>query len=205
MKTIGGVKLAIGAAALVLAVGGLVTVNVLVKQPHDLQQKAFTGASVNATKILAKVKDAPTNPDTLLDLTNQKEITTLYQRLTDKYAGKGDTEQQDINEPSARIKGVAYLKYDPIAVGTFVWLRIENLPLPNKKIVHVWVSQDGTTYVNVGTVAFVKENSAIVAYSTFIHKDDLRTYKNLVFSYDTPQPTVIVSSQPEDIVLTVNF
>ncbi len=205
IQKIGGVKLAIGAAALVLAVGGLVTVNILVKQPQDLQQKAFTGASVNTAKILAKVKDAPANTDKLLDLTNQKEITTLYEKLTNTYAGKGDTEQQDINEPSARVKGIAYLKYDPIAVGTFVWLRIENLPVPNKKIVHVWVTKDGTTYVNVGTVAFVKEDGVIVAYSTFIHKDDLRTYKNLVFSYDTPQPTIILNSQPEDIVLTVNF
>ena len=205
IQKIGGVKVAIGAVALVLAVGGLITVNTLVKQPQDLQQKAFTGASVNAEKILAKVKDAPGNPDKLLDLTNQKEITSLYQRLTDKYAGKGDTEQQDILEASARVKGTAYLKYDPIAVGTFVWLRIENLPLPNKKIVHVWVTKDGATYVNVGTAAFVKENGVIVAYNTFIHRDDLRTYNNLVFSYDTPQPTVIVNSQPEDIVLTVNF
>lgn len=205
IQKIGGVKVTIGAAALVLAVGGLVTVNILVKQPQDLQQKAFTGASVNAQKILAKVKDAPANPDKLLDLTNQKDITTVYKQLTDKYAGKGDTEQQDINEPSTRVKGVAYLKYEPVAVGTFVWLRIENLPLPNKKLVHVWVSQDGATYVNVGTAAFVKENGSIVAYNTFIYRDDLRTYKNLVFSYDTPQQTVIVNSQPEDIVLTVNF
>ena len=204
IQKIGGVKVAIGVAALVLAVGGLVTVNILVKQPQDLQQKAFTGASVNAEKILAKVKDAPANPENF-DLTNQKDITTVYKQLTDEYAGKGDTEQQDINEPSARVKGMAYLKYDPVAVGTFVWLRIENLPLPNKKIVHVWVSQDGATYVNVGTVAFEKENGVIVAYNTFIYREDLRTYKNLVFSYDIPQPTVIVNSQPEDIVLTVSF
>ena len=58
--------------------------------------------------------------------------------------------------------------------------------------------------MNVGIVAFEKENGVIAAYNTFIYREDLRTYKNLVFCM-----TFTANSHrklsTEDIVLTVSF
>ncbi len=204
LRKIGPTKLVFGAILVVLAIAGLVVANILVQQ-QTIAPKAFTGANVNPQRILEKVKEAPSDITIVLDKTNETQVKKIFKQLTEKYVGQGDTETQQIDEASVRVKGVAYLKYEPIIQRTFVWARVENLPAPNNRVVHLWITKDGTSYSNVGTVVFVQENSVLIAYSVFVHPEDLRTYKNLVFSYDTPQPTVIVESQPEDIVLTVDF
>ena len=200
-RKIGPAKLVLSAVLVILAVTGLVVANILVQQQQLIAPKAFSGANVNTQRILEKVKEAPSNMDVVLDKTNEAQVKKVFKQLTEKYVGQGDTETQQIDEVSVRVKGAAYLKYEPIIQRTFVWARVENLPAPNNKVVHLWITKDGTRYSNAGTVVFVQENSELIAYSVFTHPDDLRGYKQVVWSYDLSTE----KTQPGDIVLTVNF
>lgn len=200
LRKMGTTKLVLSTMLVIVAIAGLVVGSILV-QKQIIDPKAFTGANVNAQRVLEKIKEAPSDVTVVLDKTNEAKVKNVFDQLSNKYIGQGDTETQQIDEASVRVKGTAYLKYEPIIQRTFVWARVENLPAPNNKVVHLWITKDGTGYSNVGTVVFVQENSILFAYSVFTHPDDLRGYKQVVWSYDSPAN----KTQPEDIVLTVDF
>jgi hypothetical protein len=203
VKKLGGTKFVVGALAMFVAVGGLASVVTLSSQSTFNLPQAFRGASVNAQRIQEKIDDAPTTSEGLLNITNGEDVRKTYQDLVAKYANQGDTEMQPIDEPSVRVKGVAYLKYEPRVMGTFVFTRLENLPLSKTHSVNVWLSKDGTSYTSVGNLTPMSENNQIVWYNVFIVGEDLRTYNNFAISYDPG--TAGIPKQPGDIVLTIDF
>ena len=77
---------------------------------------------------------------------------------------------------------MAFLKYDEKLKKTFVFTRIENLPY--SKLIRLWLNKELGSYRAVGLVDFVSEQDKLVGYSVFVDDEDLRTYKDLLFSYD---------------------
>ena len=178
-------------SSLVLVIG-LVVGLTLVNQKQNIFTKAWSGFTSNLDifKKQPVITEFQTVPKAL-------ETKRLFHSLLALY--NDTSEIQNIDVPEFNIKGVAFLKYDEKLQKTFVFTRIENLPY--SRLIRLWVSNKLSQYRAVGIVDFVSEQEQLVGYSVFVDDNDLRQYRDLVFSYDS-SPTV---SFPSAVVLTLKF
>ncbi len=173
------VMLAGSILALILLVGGVFAATKLTKKPTNPANKAWTGVSTTPEVIKEISK-----PETQANLPTQTESASskMYQKLVSGYPM---AEIQNISLPSLSIMGKAYLYYDRLIDKTYVFARLENLPVLTSRIVRLWLSNASKEYVPVGVGEFVKEKEKPVLYSVFVKPGNLKkTYKELIVSYD---------------------
>ncbi len=162
----------------VVLVVGLATGVFLVQRQQNIIGRAWSGVTANIELLQSRL-DLKSSP--IASLPTQAKSKDLYERLVKTYP---QAEVQDIDFPAVEIRGKAYLYYDPLIAKTYVFTRIENLPLLEGKIVRLWLT-DNLNYLPVGISEFVQENGRAVAYSVFVKPGDLRTsYKELVLSWE---------------------
>lgn len=182
--------------SLLLSTAGLAAVVIASRSPQNIFSKAWSGVETNLAN-LGLVK--PTQPNPLLGLPEDNSAKTLFTRLHVLY---WDAEAQNIDIPQFNVKGVAFVKYDPAVNSTFIFSRLENMPLPEGKALRLWLAQNVSTYTRAGIAQFVSENGQPVAYSVFSGQGDLRSYQELLFSYDPPDPDI---ARPQLVVLSLRF
>lgn len=166
--------------AVVLLVGGIFAATKLTKKPTNPPSKAWTGATSNpeAVKEISDSQPAVPNLPSQTESASSKAYRMLV--LTYPFA-----EVQNINIPSLNITGNAFLFYDASTNKTYVFARLENLPVLPSRIVRLWLSNIGKDYIPVGVGEFTKEKEKPVLYSVFVKTGNLKkTYKELVISYD---------------------
>ena len=165
--------------SLLLSGVGLVAVVMLVGQQQNIFSRAWSGITANTANLRLQLRLAPeTSP-----LPTAARSKDLYDKLTQAYP---TVEKAVIDLPALGIQGEAYLHHDSLIDKTFVFSRIENLPLVEGRIVGLWLT-DGQVYSPVGISEFVEEGGQTVAYSVFVKEGDLKSeFKEWVFSYDMP-------------------
>ncbi|MBI5358091.1 hypothetical protein HZB69_00470 [Candidatus Amesbacteria bacterium] len=176
---------------LLLAIG-LVVGLTLVNQKQNIFTKAWTGFTTN----LDIFRKQPISTEFQTD-PNAYQTKKLFHNLLALY--NDSSEIQNIDIPEFNLKGVAFLKYDEKLKKTFVFTRIENLPY--SKLIRLWLNKELGSYRAVGLVDFVSEQDKLVGYSVFVDDEDLRTYKELLFSYDES----LTVSFPTSVALTLKF
>jgi hypothetical protein len=172
-------------------VAGLVVGVTLIKQKQNIFTKAWSG-------FISNLSLAPQSAVTKFETDPAAyETKKLFHNLLALY--NDSSEIQNIDVPEFGLKGVAFLKYDENLKKTFVFTRIENLPFA--KLIRLWLSKDLGSYRAVGLVDFVSEQDKLVAYSVFVDDEDLRKYKELLFSYDQS----LSVNFPTAVALTLKF
>lgn len=182
--------------SLLLSTLGLVVVVVVAQSPQNIFSRAWSGFQADLAN-LGLVK--PTQPNPLQGLPDDNSAKTLFTRLHFFY---WDAEAQNIDIPQFNIRGVAFVKYDPAVDSTFIFSRLENMPPPEGKALRLWLAKNVSTYTRAGIAQFVSENGQPVAYSVFSGQGDLRSYQELLFSYDPPDPEI---TRPQLVVLSLRF
>jgi len=171
----------------------------------DIRSRAWSGVVVNVENLRAKlgglrVPETGQDPNPVKGTQGKdtKDSRELFHSLTRTYY---NAEVQNISEPSVGVAGVAFLQYDQKLNKTFVFTRIENLPVPATGFVRLWLVSDASEYQKAGVAEFFTEQGKPVIYSVFVRDGDLRTYKKLLFSYDD----VLEAREPELVVVSINF
>lgn len=184
-------------SSLVLIVG-LVVGLTLVNQKQDIFTKAWTGFTTNLENLKKQLSLTPQPVATEFQTDpNAYQTKKLFHNLLALY--NDSSEIQNIDVPEFNLKGVAFLKYDEKLKKTFVFTRIENLPYA--KLIRLWLNKELGSYRAVGLVDFVSEQDKLVGYSVFVDDEDLRKYKELLFSYDE----TLTVSFPTAVALTLKF
>jgi len=186
--------------ALVLLVGGVFTATQLTKKPTNSPTKAWNGYGANYN-VLQKYKNLPRTSESRFLQNQSAPVVDHYNKLVDSSNNLLTREVQYFHETDIPLNGVAFLTYVPHIGRTFVFSKIDGMPLPLNNIARLWITKDGSSYRPVGVVEYVKENNQITAYSIFSSEDDLRTYKDLVISYDSSMDVKV----PGEIAITVKF
>lgn len=170
---------------MLVLVTGLTVGVLLAQQKQNIFGKAWSGVTANIELLQNRLG---LKPSPIASLPTQAKSKDLNERLVKAYP---KAEVQDINFPAIEIRGKAYLYYDPLIEKTYVFTRVENLPLLEGKIVRLWLT-DNQNYLPVGIGEFVQENRKAVTYSVFVKPGDLRTnYKELVLSYESSTQTTL--------------
>lgn len=162
----------------------------------DIRSRAWSGVVVNVDNLRAKPQDP--NPVKGTQGKDTKDSRELFHSLTRTYY---TAEVQNISDPSVGVAGVALLQYDQKLNKTFVFTRIENLPVPATGFVRLWLVNEAREYQKAGVAEFFTEQSKPVSYSVFTRDGDLRAFKQLLFSYDD----VLEGREPELVVISINF
>lgn len=183
----------------VFAVVMVVIVRVMREQEFDLRSLAWTGVNVNREKyreLLGGTKKEPNAvPIAMDDPTSSR---SLFHSLSKTYY---DAEVQNISVPDVGVSGAAFLKYDEPLGSTVIFSRIENLPILEGKIIRLWLVKDMDIYQPAGIAEVYTEAGVPVLYSVFTRPEDLRTYKQLLVSYDS----TLTIQAPESVVITLDF
>lgn len=163
----------------------------------DIRSRAWSGASVQLTALglLRQKSQGDINP---IDNAKEEENSQrrLFHSLTRTYP---NAEVQNIDEPSAGVKGVAFLKYDAQLGKTFVYSRLANMPVPQTGFVQLWISKNVNEYQKAGIAQWHNEAGIAVLYSVFVRDGDLRGWETLLVSYDTDTK----GARPELVVLSL--
>lgn len=165
----------------------------------DFRSRAWSGITYNAQQLqlLTGLKKKEPNPFTY-EKDHPGSTKTLFHKLTRTYF---DAEVQNINLPSLNISGVAFLKYDTDLKKSFVYTRIENLPLPVNQVVRLWMKSKTNEYTKVGIASYYLEFDRNVAYSVYVTDGDIRTNDSLLVSFDSYDAIV----EPQAVVLQLKF
>lgn len=165
----------------------------------DIRSRAWSGASVQLTALglLRQKSQGDINP---IDNAKEEENSQrrLFHSLTRTYP---DAEVQNIQDLSAGVRGVAFLKYDADLKKTFVYSRIENMPGTVNNFIRLWLVKDINQYQKAGIAEETRENGIQVIYSVFVRDGDLRDNDRLTISYDTVKD----SAEPELPVIQLKF
>lgn len=165
----------------------------------DIRSRAWSGVTVQLTELglLREKSKGDINPaeDLTEDAARER---TLFHNLTRTYP---NAEVQNIVDSAASVRGVAFLAYDDALGKTFVYARLENMPVVTGTFVRLWLVKNVTEYQKAGIAAFYKEAGLVVLYSAFVRDGDLRSFEKLLVSYDT----VLTSDHPETVVLSLLF
>lgn len=182
-------------SGLVLIIGLSVGV-VLVQQKQNIFTKAWSGIISNVEVLKSQLGLTPATPQE--DTSGATESKRLFHNLLKLYP---DAEVQNIDVPEVNVSGAAFLKFDEKVNKTFVYSRIQNLPRPVKGAVRLWLNKNINEFTPVGITEFLREENFQVSYSVFVRDGDLRTYQNLLFSYDTS----LNIAAPEAVALSLKF
>lgn len=178
-------KRVLAGMSLLLSMVGLVAVVMASRSPQNIFSKAWSGVTANVELLQSRLG---LTPSPVASLPTQAKSKDVYDRLVKAYPR---AEIQDVDLPAIDIRGRAYLHYAPLIDKTYVFSRIENLPLLEGKFVRLWLT-DNQSYLPVGISEFVQENNRAVAYSVFVKPGDVRAnYKELVLSYESSTQTAV--------------
>lgn len=183
LPIIGLVVLIIGAVAAMLAL----------QTNLDLRQWAWGGVKVNEGALAGQQM----NLSSAASLAGQnQEAAKLFVSLTETYY---DADAVNIDIPAFQIKGVVFKKYDADLDQTFVFGRLENLPLI-QAIPRMWLSS-GDVYVPAGIGQLTLENDVPVGYFLTVLEGESIAYETLHFSYDK----AVNQKTPSATFLSVDF
>lgn len=174
---------------------------VLAQNPQNLLSRAWSGVVVNVERLRDLGQKRDVNPAGVASEDEPNSSRLLFHKLNRTYY---DAEVQNILEPAVGVTGVAFLKYDEALNRTFVFARIENLPVLLDKVVQLWLVKNiNEAYQKVGIAEFFQDvkGGGPVAYSVFTHEGDLRTYQELWVAYDTG----VDVPGPESVVIRLKF
>lgn len=185
-----------------LLVGGLAAGIFLVQRSQELRKKAFTGYEFGGqvkkdVLHLASPQEMVVN-DSLADTNSIVGLFYTYSRALKDF----QPEIQYINEPDLQLAGKMFLKYDDILNKSFVFGRIENLPLSGGKFIHLWRKAQDGSFQSLGLGEVKYENNIPVTYLAYLSENDIRVGgKSLVVAYDSR----LDITQPEGSIIEINF
>lgn len=207
----GSIKIIASVFVILFFTVSLILLIAVIQNPQalgDLRSRAWSGAQVNADIVRARLGGLAVPGETKTDpnpvkkertaTTTTLDGRTLFHNLTRTYY---NAEVQNISEPTLNIHGVAFLAYDKDLDATFIYSSIGNMPEPVVGFLRLWLVDPSDRYTPVGIAEFITENKISVAYSVFTGKGDLRSNKELLFSYDT----AIEEASPGAVALTLKF
>lgn len=161
---------------LLVLVGGVVAAVIAAQTNLDLRQWAWGGVSINEAALNGKVASI----ESAASLAGEnKEAVKLFVELTKTYY---DAEVVNIDIPAFQMQGVVFKKYDADLDKTFIFGRLQNLPLI-QAIPRMWISS-GEVFIPSSIGQLTLENNVPVGYflATLEGEDDV--YQTLHFSYD---------------------
>ncbi len=179
--------------ALVVLVGGMVAALIASQTNLDLRQWAWGGMNVNTSGLNGEKSDL-----SQMSLTSGEDSETvrLFKELTKTYY---QADVMNVSIPEFEIQGVVLKQYDPELDKTFVFSRMENLPLI-QAVPRMWITMGDVDFpASVGEV--VLESDKPVTYYLAIIEGDDGPYDTLHFSYDES----IEVKEPNAPFLSIDF
>lgn len=166
----------------------------------DLRSRAWSGVTANIERLGALRRASredinPVHDRSKEDVNSQRK---LFHSLTRTYP---TAQVQNIDDPAAGIAGVAFLAFDEQLGKTFVFARIENLPLPTDTFIRFWLVRNVAEYQKAGIAEVYREAGVPVTYVAFVRDGDLGSFEKLLVSYDTD----IAAAAPQLPVLSLAF
>lgn len=100
-----------------------------------------------------------------------------------------------------QVSGVAFKHYDSELDKSFIFARIENIPIIPELIPKVWLERQTGEFIDAGVGEIVAENDSAVAYYAVSLEGSMDEYKILHFSYDSS----LKGLGPESTFISVAF
>lgn len=163
----------------VVLVAGLTVGVALVQQKQNIFGKAWSSFTANLPSLSSL---GPPPPPSYLPQSTKSQI--LFYRLGALYP---NAEKQDIDIPSADVRGQAYLARDtsrPI-LKTFIFVRLENLAAPTGRVLQLWLANSqAQIYSRAATFETVSGSSIPTSYAVTVRESDLSEYDTVSVSFD---------------------
>jgi hypothetical protein len=159
-----------------LLIGGVVAAVIAAQTNLDLRQWAWGGTRTNVEAIKGQVI---TLESAAQFAGENKEAAKLFVDLSKTYY---NADVINIDIPEFKIVGVVFKQYDVDLDKTFIFGRLENLPLI-QAIPRMWISS-GDVYFPAGLGQLTTENGVAVGYFLAVIEGDDSPYETLHFSYD---------------------
>ncbi len=176
---------------------GLVAGLILVRYSAEIRNLAFSGYQSNLNS-LAGLKVDP-NPISSGENEPEDSARRLFNSLSRTYF---DADVQNIDLPDAGIVGVVFAKYDTDINKTFIFSRIEGMPVVEGRLEQMWLVNQNLDYIPAGLGETYQEGDTRATYNVFVQDGDITTsYKQVIYSYDSS----VESVSPLSPVLSVDF
>lgn len=174
-----GLKLKIYSAIGILSVLllGLVAAVMSVQTNLDLRQFAWGGVLSNLGQLTGqRAVDLRT-----LTRVENSVLKPSFDELTQTY---WQADVVNFSFPEFEVSGVAFQHYDAELDKTFIFARIENIPVIPELVPKMWLERRSGEFLDAGVGEIVDEDGRAVAYYAVSLEGNTDDYRTLHFSYD---------------------